>query len=80
MVAYTTGGYSADRNFQFGRSGAIYVRRYANPWNWLTWLAFTAAALPVAWLREVRKGNQAAALAKVKGIWPTAMIGKRPGW
>ncbi len=68
MVAYTTGGYSASRNFQFGRSGAIYVRRYANPWNWLTWLAFTAAALPVAWLRELRKGNQAAAVAKLKGI------------
>jgi GT2 family glycosyltransferase len=68
MVAYTTGGYSPGRNFQFGRSGAIYVRRYANPWNWLTWLAFTAAALPVAWLRELRKGNQAAAMAKLKGI------------
>lgn len=67
-VAYTTGGYSPSRNFQFGRSGAIYVRRYANPWNWLTWLAFTAAALPVAWLRERRKGNQAAAVAKLKGI------------
>ncbi len=68
MVAYTTGGYSANRNFQFGRSGAIYVRRYATPWNWLTWLVFTAAALPIAWLREARKGNQAAAMAKLKGI------------
>ncbi|MFY9825621.1 MAG: glycosyltransferase family 2 protein [Thermoanaerobaculia bacterium] len=67
-VAYTTGGYRPDRNFQFGRSGAIYVRRYANPWNWLTWLAFTAASLPVAWLREARKSNQAAVVAKLKGI------------
>ena len=68
MVAYTTGGYSPGRNFQFGRSGAIYVRRYANPWNWLTYLAFTAAAFPVAWLREALKKNQAAVVAKVKGI------------
>ena len=68
MVAYTTGGYSPNRNFQFGRSGAIYVRRYARPWNWLTYLAFNAAAFPVAWLRERRKGNQAAVVAKIKGI------------
>jgi GT2 family glycosyltransferase len=68
MVAYTTGGYSPNRNFQLGRSGAIYVRRYARPWNWLTYLAFTAAAFPVAWLRERRKGNQAAVVAKLKGI------------
>jgi hypothetical protein len=68
MVAYTTGGYSAKRNFQFGRSGAIYARRYARPWNWLTYLAFNAAAFPLAWLREWRKGNQAAVVAKVQGI------------
>ncbi|HEV8583322.1 MAG TPA: glycosyltransferase family 2 protein [Thermoanaerobaculia bacterium] len=68
MVAFTTGGYSPGRNFQFGRSGAIYVRRYANPWQWLTYLAFNAAAFPVAWLRELRRGNQAAVIAKLKGI------------
>jgi GT2 family glycosyltransferase len=68
MVAFTTGGYSPGRNFQFGRSGAIYVRRYAKPWNWLTYLAWNAAAFPVAWLREARKKNQAAVVAKVKGI------------
>jgi len=67
-VAFTTGGYRPDRNFQFGRSGAIYVRRYANPWQWLTYLAFNAAALPLAWLRERRHGNQAAVAAKLRGI------------
>jgi len=67
-VAFTTGGYSPGRNFQFGRSGAIYVRRYANPWQWLTYLAFNAAALPLAWLRERRRHNQAAVTAKLKGI------------
>jgi GT2 family glycosyltransferase len=68
MVAYTTGGYSPGRNFQFGRSGAIYARRYAKPWQWLSYFAFNAAALAVAWLRELRKGNQAAVAAKLKGI------------
>jgi GT2 family glycosyltransferase len=67
-VAFTTGGYSPGRNFQFGRSGAIYVRRYARPWQWLTYLAFTTAAFPVAWLRERRRGNQAAVVAKLKGM------------
>jgi GT2 family glycosyltransferase len=68
MVAYTTGGYSPNRNFQFGRSAAIYVRRYANPWQWLTYLTFNAAALPLAWVRERLQGNQAAVAAKVKGM------------
>jgi GT2 family glycosyltransferase len=69
MVAVTTGGYSPSRNFQWGRSTAIYVRRYAGPRQWLTFLAFTAAALPVAWVRELVRGNQAAVVAKVRGLW-----------
>lgn len=68
MVAYTTGGYTSGRNFQFGRSAAIYVRRYAKPWQWLSFFAFTGAAFIVAWLRELRRGNQAAAVAKLKGV------------
>jgi GT2 family glycosyltransferase len=67
-VAFSTGGYRPDRNFQFGRSSAIYVRRYARPWQWASFLAFSAAAFPVAWLRELRRGNQAAAVAKLRGI------------
>jgi GT2 family glycosyltransferase len=77
-VALTTGGYTPGRNFQFGRSGAIYVRRYANPWQWLTFLSFTAAAFPVAWLRELRRGNQAAVIAKLKGIREGMRVELRP--
>lgn len=68
MVSYTTGGYTPGRNFLFGRSSALYARRYAKPWNWLTFFAFSTAAFGVAFLRELRKGNQAAAVAKLKGI------------
>jgi GT2 family glycosyltransferase len=68
MVSFTTGGYKPDRNFQLGRSGAIYVRRYANPWQWATFFAFTLAALPIAWLRELPRRNQAAATAKLRGV------------
>ena len=40
----------------------------ADPSPTSPWLAFTAVTLPVAWLREARRGNQAAAMAKLKGI------------
>jgi GT2 family glycosyltransferase len=68
MVAYSTGGYTPGRNFELGRSSAIYVRRYARPWQWLSFFGFSAAAFAVAWLRELRRGNQKAAVAKVRGI------------
>jgi GT2 family glycosyltransferase len=67
-VAYSTGGYTPPRNFQWGRSSAIYVRRYANLWNRLTFFAWTAAALPVAYLRELPRRNQAAVVAKLRGL------------
>ena len=69
MVAVSTGGYTPAKNFQLGRSSALYVRRYARPWQWLSFLLFSAAALPWAWLRESRRGNQAAATAKWRGLW-----------
>lgn len=68
-VAYTTGGYKPARNFEFGRSSAIYARRYAGPFDWLTFLGFLLASFPVAWVREARHGNQAAAVAKLRGVW-----------
>jgi GT2 family glycosyltransferase len=79
MVAYTTGGYSPGRNFQLGRSSTLYVRRYGRPWNWLTFLAFSTAAVLVAYVRELRKGNQAAAVAKLKGVREGLKTDIRPG-
>lgn len=71
-VAWTTGGYSTPRNFQFGRSSAIYARRYGTHWQQLRFVAFSWAAVVVGYARELRRGNQAAALAKWKGL--------RAGW
>lgn len=68
-VAWTTGGYTPGRNFQLGRSGALYVRRYARPWQWASFLAFSLAAAAVAFLRELPRGNQGAAVAKLHGVW-----------
>jgi GT2 family glycosyltransferase len=67
MVAFTTGGYKPERNFQLARSSAVYVQRYANRRQRLSFLLFSLGALPVAWLRELRRGNQAAATAKLRG-------------
>jgi GT2 family glycosyltransferase len=67
-VAFSTGGYTAGRNFQFGRSSAIYVRRYASFWQKSRYFAFTVAAFLAAYLRELPRGNQKAALAKLLGV------------
>ncbi|HET9765240.1 MAG TPA: glycosyltransferase family 2 protein, partial [Thermoanaerobaculia bacterium] len=66
-VAWTTGGYTPGRNFQLGRSSALYVRRYGHALQKARFWAFALAALPVGWLRELPRGNQAAAVAKLRG-------------
>ena len=68
MVAHTAGGYVARRTFNTGRSAAFFVRRYANPWQWLTFLTFTAAGLVLAFFRELPQGNQMAAIKKGHGV------------
>ena len=50
------------------RESRSFVRRYANLWQWLTFITFLTAALPIAFLRELRKGNQAAVWSKLKGV------------
>ena len=67
MVSPTTGGYKPGRTFNTGRGTAIFVRKYASPWERLRFWLFLAAAIPAAFLRELPKGNQAAATAKLRG-------------
>jgi GT2 family glycosyltransferase len=70
MVAFATKGvYKAGKTFHTGRSTMIFVRRYATPLQTLTSFLFMIAAIPAAYLRELRHGNQAAALAKARGFW-----------
>ncbi len=78
MVSSSTGVYKPGRTFQTGRSSAIFVRRYAGPWQRLTFCLLTAAALPLAWLRELPRGNQAAAVAKARGILEGLRVPMRP--
>lgn len=69
MVSFTTGDYRAARTYHTGRSTAVFVRRYASPFQWLTYLLFSLAAFPVAYLRELKRRNQKAAVAKLRGMW-----------
>ncbi|MEE8138602.1 MAG: glycosyltransferase family 2 protein [Thermoanaerobaculia bacterium] len=68
MVSHTAGGYEARRTFQTGRSLAILVRRFGGSWQWCTFALFVAAALPLAYLRELPKRNQSAVVAKLRGV------------
>jgi GT2 family glycosyltransferase len=67
MVAYATGVYKPGKTFHTGRSTAIFVRRYGSRWQKLQSWLFLLAAIPAAFLRELPKGNQMAAIAKFKG-------------
>ena len=68
MISQSTGVYKPFRTFHTGRSTALFVRRFAGPWQWFTFALFTLLALPAAWLRELPKGNAGAAVSKAKGL------------
>ena len=55
------------KTFHSARSTALFVRRFATPWQRLTARLMMTIAVPVAFLRELPKGNQSAALAKIRG-------------
>ena len=67
-VGQSIGVYKPGRTFHTGRNMAIFVRKYAGPWQWLTFALFYAASIPIAFLRELPKGNQMAAIMKLKGV------------
>lgn len=68
MVSPTTGGYTAGRTYRTGRSTAIFVRRFAGPAGWASWLLWSALALPAALARELPRRNAAAVRAKYRGL------------
>jgi GT2 family glycosyltransferase len=68
MVSPTTGGYTAGRTFRTGRSTAIFVRKYARPLDWASYLLWSALALPAALARELPRRNAGAVLAKYRGM------------
>lgn len=69
MVSPTTGGYTPARTYRTGRSTAIFVRRFASVPGWLSYLAWSALALPAALARELPRRNGGAVVAKYRGMW-----------
>lgn len=69
MISPTTGGYVAGRTYRTGRSTAIFVRKFAGFGGWLSFLAWSLAALPAALVREGLRRNGAAVVAKYRGLW-----------
>lgn len=69
MISPTTGGYVAGRTYRTGRSTAIFVRRFAGPLGWVSYLGAMALALPAALARELPRRNAGAVLAKYRGAW-----------
>ncbi len=67
-IAHSLGVYKPARTFHTGRSGAIYLRKFATPSQWARSLLFLGLAIPAAFVRELPRGNQGAAIAKLRGF------------
>ncbi len=69
-VAVSTGGsYTPFKTFHTGRSNALYARRHLGIADLSGYITANCAALTVAFLRELPRGNTAAVFAKAKGVW-----------
>jgi GT2 family glycosyltransferase len=68
VAAATKGSYTPTKTFHTGRSNAIWVRRHAGPLGFAAFLAANLLALPVAFLRELPRGNARSVRAKARGI------------
>ncbi len=66
-VSVTTGGYKPGKNFHSARSTAIFIRRYARPRQKALAVAIILMAMPMAYGRELTRGNHGAVAAKLRG-------------
>jgi GT2 family glycosyltransferase len=67
VSASTGGGYTPARAYYRGRSTILFLKEHGRPWNWITAITFMTLSLPVAYLRERRRGNQRAVVMKLRG-------------
>lgn len=69
VAVSTGGGYTPLRTFHTARSNTLFVRRHHGVFGLLAFLAANLVALPVAFVRELFKGNARAVFAKARGVW-----------
>lgn len=72
----TGGGYSARRKYMNGVNSVRFLRRHGGPLQWLSFLVFDVASLPIVLLFGLVRGTARAALAKGLGIWH-GLLGRR---
>lgn len=69
-VAASTGGhYTPFKTFHTGRSNAVYARRRLGLVGRMGFVLANLATLPLAFLRELPRGNAGAVVAKARGVW-----------
>jgi GT2 family glycosyltransferase len=68
VAASTQGSYTPTKTFHTGRSNAIWVRRHAGPFGFALFVLANLLALPVAFLRELPRGNARSVRSKAKGV------------
>jgi GT2 family glycosyltransferase len=67
-VSASTGyGYAPGRAYYTGRSTILFLKEYGRLWHWASTLTCVALSLPLAYLREWRRGNQHAVVMKFRG-------------
>jgi len=69
VAASTGGGYTPFKTFHTGRSNALYVRRHHGAAGLAGFVLANLAALLVAFVRELPRGNAKAVWSKARGLW-----------
>jgi hypothetical protein len=67
VSASTKGGYTPARAYYTAQSMMLFLKAHGRPWHWASALTCVALSLPLAYLREWRRGNQHAVVMKFKG-------------
>jgi GT2 family glycosyltransferase len=65
----TGGGYNARRKYMMGVNSVWLLRRWGGARQWLSFLVFDVASLPLLLALELARGRGRSALAKALGIW-----------
>jgi GT2 family glycosyltransferase len=72
----TGGGYNPRRKYMQGVNSVFFLRQYGGLTQWLRFLAFDVASLPLLWCAGLFRGRHVAVLAKGLGIWH-GLLGRR---
>lgn len=68
VAVATAGSYTPLKTFHTGRSNAVWVRRHAGLFGRVRFVVANLLALPVAFLRELPRGNAKAVRSKARGV------------